>query len=48
MDATRAIQAAVVRADMMICRARDAPVWAVLAALAAVVILYQVMRRCKP
>lgn len=46
MDATRAIQAAVARADLLICRARDAPVWAVLAALAAGVILYKILRRC--
>ena len=33
MDATRAIQAAVVRADLAICRARASPWWIVAAGL---------------
>lgn len=47
MDAAKAVQAAVVQVDLIICRARDSPAGAVMAALAAAVILYQVIRRCR-
>ena len=51
MDTARAIQAAVVRADLLICRARDSPwpfsVVALGAGLLALVLFHTVRRRWK-
>lgn len=45
MDATRAIQAAVVRADLLICRARASPWGCIAAALIVGAVLYIVTQR---